>query len=89
MKVKFILLLFLFVFSTQKFLRRIEEDVIYEKAPKLNEESNEEQSTESQSNTNENSDIKKYPIPDIKEIEIRYKDKPLNIKPKIIKINQP
>ena len=89
MKFKHILILFLFALSAQQFLRRIDEDVIYEKAPKLNEEINEEQSTESQSNTNENSDIKKYPIPDIKEIEIRYKDKPINIKPKIIKINQP
>ena len=89
MKFKHILILFLFALSAQQFLRRIDEDVIYEKAPKLNEESNEEQSTNSQSNTNENSDTKKYPIPDIKEIEIRYKDKPINIKPKIIKINQP
>lgn len=87
MKFKQILILFLFALSAQKFLRRIDEDVIYEKAPKLNEESKDEQSTDSQSSTNENLDIKKYP--DIKEIEIRYKDKPLNIKPKIIKINQP
>ena len=87
MKFKHILILFLFALSAQQFLRRIDEDVIYEKAPKLNEESKDEQSTDSQSNTNENLDIKKYP--DIKEIEIRYKDKPLNIKPKIIKINQP
>lgn len=87
MKFKQILILFLFALSAQQFLRRIDEDVIYEKAPKLNEESKDEQSTDSQSNTNENLDIKKYP--DIKEIEIRYKDKPLNIKPKIIKINQP
>jgi hypothetical protein len=87
MKFKQILILFLFALSAQKFLRRINEDVIYEKAPKLNEESKDEQSTDSQSSTNENLDIKKYP--DIKEIEIRYKDKPLNIKPKIIKINQP
>jgi hypothetical protein len=87
MKFKQILILFLFALSAQQFLRRIDEDVIYEKAPKLNEESKDEQSTDSQSNTNENLDIKKYP--DIKEIEIRYKDKPLNIEPKIIKINQP
>ena len=87
MKFKQILILFLFALSAQQFLRRIEEDVIYEKAPKLNEESKDEQSTDSQSSTNENLDIKKYP--DIKEIEIRYKDKPLNITPKIIKINQP
>ena len=87
MKFKHILILFLFALSAQQFLRRIDEDVIYEKAPKLNEESKDEQSTDSQSSTNENLDIKKYP--DIKEIEIRYKDKPLNIKPKIIKINQP
>jgi hypothetical protein len=87
MKFKQILILFLFALSAQQFLRRIDEDVIYEKAPKLNEESKDEQSTDSQSSTNENLDIKKYP--DIKEIEIRYKDKPLNIKPKIIKINQP
>ena len=87
MKFKQILILFLFALTFQKFLRRIDEDVIYEKAPKLNEESKDEQSTDSQSSTNENLDIKKYP--DIKEIEIRYKDKPLNIKPKIIKINQP
>ncbi len=89
MKFKQFLILFLFALSAQQFLRRIEEDVIYEKAPKLNEESNEEQSTESQTIINENLDTKKYPIPDIKEIEIRYKDKPLNIKPKVIKINQP
>ncbi len=87
MKFKQILILFLFALSAQQFLRRIDEDVIYEKAPKLNEESKDEQSTDSQSSTNENLDIKKYP--DIKEIEIRYKDKPLNIEPKIIKINQP
>jgi hypothetical protein len=87
MKFKHILILFLFALSAQQFLRRIDEDVIYEKAPKLNEESKDEQSTDSQSSTNENLDIKKYP--DIKEIEIRYKDKPLNIKPKVIKINQP
>ncbi len=87
MKFKQILILFLFALSAQQFLRRIDEDVIYEKAPKLNEESKDEQSTDSQSSTNENLDIKKYP--DIKEIEIRYKDKPLNIKPKVIKINQP
>ena len=89
MKFKQILILFLFALSAQKFLRRIDEDVIYEKAPKLNEESKDEQSTDSQSNTNENLDDKKFPIPEIKEIEIRYKDKPLNIRPKVIKINQP
>jgi hypothetical protein len=82
MKVKFILLLFLFVFSTQKFLRRIEEDVIYENAPKLNDENQAQ-------NENENT-VKPFPTKnfEINEIEIRYKDKPLNIKPKILK-NEP
>jgi len=82
MKIKFILLLFLFVFSSQKFLRRIEEDVIYENAPKLNEENQAK-------NENEIS-VKPFEIKnfEMKEIEIRYKDKPLNIKPKILK-NEP
>lgn len=88
MKFKQILFLFLFALTFQKFLRRIDEDIIYEKAPKLNEEKKDEQNTNSQSNTLETLDIpKKYP--DLGEIEIRYKDKPLNIKPKIIKISQP
>jgi len=86
MKFKQILILFLFTLTFQKFLRRIDEDIIYEKAPKLNEEKNDVQNTDTQSNTLENLGIqRKFP----EEIEIRYKDKPLNVKPTIIKINQP
>jgi len=82
MKIKFILLLFLFVFSIQKFLRRVDEDVIYEKAPTLNDENQAQ-------NNNENT-VKPFGTRnfDIKEIEIRYKDKPINVKPKILN-NEP